>query len=75
MSEEKFCWTGALPKDCDLCHKPLQEVFIDGVLKTGKTFPKWAIMCRSCHERFGSGLGRGKGQIYDLRSKQLVKSY
>lgn len=48
-------------KKCDICHKDLPIVYIDG--KT--VFGLWATMCPSCHKEGGIGFGLGKGQMFD----------
>lgn len=53
-------WLGVVPKVCDLCHRTLGTVFVDGKTKSGP----WGIMCPSCHKYHGYGLGVGKGQKY-----------
>lgn len=39
---------------------PIGDVFIDGATKMGP----WAIMTPASHEKYGRGLGLGKGQKY-----------
>lgn len=46
---------------CDVCGHPQAEY--DGKTKIGL----WAYMCEICFERFGVGLGIGKGQKLLLR--------
>jgi hypothetical protein len=47
------------PGNCDMCHSPVENVFIDGKTKLGGL---WANMCLNCHKEIGMGLGTGKGQ-------------
>ena len=61
---EKRVWYGIIPEKCDLCHKPINDTFIDGGTKMGP----WANMCSVCHIRAGRGLGIGKGQKYQKQS-------
>lgn len=61
---EKKVWSGTPPKECDICHRPIKDVFIDG--KT--PFGAWGFMCPGCHLQYGSGLGTGKGQKYRLKN-------
>jgi hypothetical protein len=55
-------WMGSWPANCDICNTPLnrRDVFIDGRTKHGP----WALMCSTCHVKFGTGLGTGNGQKY-----------
>ena len=65
----KLKWYGTLPKNCDLCKNKLEKVFIDGKTKFGP----WAIMCESCFEINGVGLGVGKGQKYSIPKGQKIE--
>lgn len=56
-------WHSVMPKNCDMCHKPITNKFIDGRTSLGP----WAIMCSMCHDRYGVGLGLGKGQEYLIK--------
>ena len=48
------------PETCDICHKSITNVFIDGATKYGP----WAIMCLNCFQEVGTTLGTGRGQEY-----------
>lgn len=61
-------WLSDVPPACQICNVPFHDVFIDG--KTA--FGPWAIMCSICHRDQGIGLGIGKGQKYDLKTKELL---
>lgn len=61
-------WMGSTPRTCDLCGQELKDKFIDG--RTSNR--QWGIMCVNCHEIQGCGLGTGKGQMYDLNTKEKV---
>lgn len=67
MSKKK--WMGSEPIRCDLCGQPFKKFFIDG--KT--TFGPWGLLCEDCHGNKGVGLGEGKGQKYDLKTKIKVE--
>jgi len=45
---------------CQLCGKTLENIVIDGKTVHGP----WGYMCPACHNKFGVGLGTGKGQRY-----------
>ena len=64
-------YIGSTPKYCDICDDEFgvetTDRFVDGKTKSGP----WALMCETCHEDFGVGLGVGCGQLYDLYT--LVK--
>lgn len=53
-------WAGSTPSECDLCHVPIKDTFVDGKTTVGP----WGIMCPSCFATYGVGLGTGKGQKY-----------
>ena len=55
-------WTGSLPVKCEVGGEPIGKTFVDGKLRAGP----WAVMCAGCHEKFGLGLGAGRGQKYRL---------
>ena len=57
-------WLSDPPINCDLCEKPITNVFIDGLTVHGP----WAIMCPRCHIIHGKGLGLNKGQQYQLQA-------
>lgn len=60
--EAKY-WDGN-PKQCDVCHKPLGDSFVDGAT----TFGPWGIMDSKCFGKFGVGLGIGRGQRYEKQT-------
>lgn len=57
-------WAGSVGC-CDMCHTGLKTAgeFVDGRTRMGP----WAMLCTSCHEKYGVGLGAGKGQLYELQ--------
>ena len=63
-------WFGEV-KDCELCHKPFGEYFIDGKTVMGP----WGLMCETCHFLFGCGLGQGRGQKYLVKTKEGVAGF
>jgi hypothetical protein len=58
MSERITYWNA--PKECDICHRPLQKVFYDCKTVSGP----WANLCHQCFKWHGVGLGLGRGQKY-----------
>jgi hypothetical protein len=67
---QKKEWIGSAPKACDLCKKVIDNEFIDGVISSVMC---WAIMCRKCHAEEGSGIGQGRGQVYQKEGNRFVK--
>lgn len=61
-------WMGMVPANCDLCHVPLSDKFVDGATRFGP----WAIMCPGCHRDQALGLGTGRGQMYDLQTLEKI---
>lgn len=55
-------WVGEAPKRCDFNLEDLEPIgeFIDGATVQGP----WAIMCPTCHKRWGRGAGTGRGQRF-----------
>jgi len=62
-------WHGSKPEKCDLCQFKFKQVFIDGKTIHGP----WGLLCSSCHETYGVGLGTGRGQKYDLKSLEKLE--
>ena len=60
-------WIGVIPKRCDLCGANLVGTFVDGKTITGH----WVVMCDPCFTIHGTGLGRGRGQLYNTRGEKL----
>ncbi len=61
-------WRGSKPETCDLCHKPFEAVFIDGKTKQGP----WGLLCAMCHYKHGVGLGEGRGQMYNTKTREKI---
>ena len=55
---------------CDCCSTKLadQPYFVDGRTVHGP----WALLCPHCHVLHGVGLGLGKGQKYDSKTKEQI---
>lgn len=72
MGPMKKKWMGRPPGECQLCHLPLGDKFVDGRL----SFPSgpWAIMCVDCFKERGAGLGTGVGQKYEREGDEFVKT-
>lgn len=57
---------------CDICKQPIiGRHMIDGKLRGSFM---WGLMCASCHQSHGDGLGGGHGQLYShlLNGKWLL---
>lgn len=63
-------WMGSDPEACDICRHIITKCFIDGRTRMGP----WAMMCPSCFKSSGTGLGIGKGQKYELKGNEFVKT-
>jgi hypothetical protein len=61
-------WMGAKPEKCDLCKKPLRDIFIHGLT----IYARWSIMCRTCHRIYGISLRIGLGQKFDLNTLEKI---
>ena len=65
-------WLSPPPRQCDLCHSPITDVFVDGKTRSGP----WGALCPRCHRAHGLGLGTGRGQKYKLtRDNETGKVY
>jgi hypothetical protein len=53
-------WSGSKIDKCQICQRHISDAFVDG--KT--TYGPWAIMCMTCFDIKGIGLGTGSGQMY-----------
>lgn len=62
-------WVGETA--CQICGKEISSILVDGRIHSGQ----WAVMCFSCFQRAGVGLGVGKGQKYklDKEKKEFLK--
>ena len=61
MAKEKIpVYYAGAPETCDVCNKPLDKMMYDCLTRFGG----WANLCQSCFNRYGLGLGTGKGQRY-----------
>ena len=61
-------WLGTLD-GCQICGMEVGDTFVDGRTVHGP----WAIMCEVCHKTHGVGLGTGKGQKYDTKTKEKLE--
>ena len=61
-------WIGLLPFECDVCKCCLRDSFVDGKTVRGQ----WGILCTTCHDQLGIGLGTGRGQRYFLDTGDSV---
>lgn len=62
-------WLSDVPMTCQVCGEELKDQFVDGQTIWGP----WAIQCVSCFNAMDVGYGIGKGQLYDLKTKELIK--
>ena len=60
-------WMGSEPK-CDFCQRQPKRFFVDGATRQGP----WAMMCEGCFVLEGVGLGTGRGQKYDAKTREKV---
>ena len=56
----KPVWWAGDPVACDICTKPYKQVMYDARTSMGG----WGNLCQICFNRYGVGLGTGKGQRY-----------
>jgi len=63
---------------CDLCHQPVEKcdvVHLNGhrFYADAKTrFGSWAFLCARCWILQGRPLGTGRGQLYDVKTKEKL---
>ena len=62
-------WMGSKQTVDDFGDK-IENTFIDGKTKFGP----WGIMTPASFEKFGIGLGLGKGQKYELTNRKFLKT-
>ena len=67
----KHKWLSPLPKNCEICQKPFGKYFIDSATSMGP----WGLLCSDCHDKYGKGLGQGKGQKYLTKTKEGVDGF
>lgn len=67
-TDRKVYWMSPVPTACELTGRVSathDDIAKDGEFVDGKTkMGPWACMCIRCHDRYGVGLGMGKGQRY-----------
>jgi len=65
MTEKK--WLGKWPARCDICAADLQSTgtFFDARTKQGP----WGLLCPACFENEGVGIGPGRAQEYDSKTR------
>lgn len=68
---KKKKWIGTWPAECDICRFPLNKgsYFVDGKTVSGP----WALMCPKCFKFYGIGLGTGKGQKYNSKTREKME--
>lgn len=69
MLKKEVVWSSPAPQQCDLCKKPITNVFVDGRTQYGP----WACMCETCHGEQGGMLGTGLGQKFQLTEGRYQK--
>jgi hypothetical protein len=69
MEPERKSWNDEPPTECDVCHEPIEEAFVDGKTDGGP----WGTLCVPCHETHGEGLGPGLGQLYERDGEEFVE--
>jgi len=64
-------WMGSWPAECDICNQQLADelTFVDGKTIHGP----WALMCEGCHKLQGVGIGTGRGQRYDSKTREKIE--
>lgn len=62
-------WSMPVPQECDICGNAIGATFVDGKTRPGG---QWGIMCDRCHRLHGVGLGTGKGQKYDSKTREKI---
>lgn len=60
MSKREVYWFSEIPTECQVMKTPITNTFVDGKIAGSG----WALMHPKTHERFGVGLGMGRGQKY-----------
>ena len=63
-SQSRIYWRGNTPHRCEFCQRDFSGIFIDGKAENGW----WVMMDPTCHRKWGTGLGTGKGQRYEQQT-------
>jgi hypothetical protein len=62
-------WIGKLPERCDICRDRFKDgTFVDAATKSG-----WGCLCTDCHKERGFGIGVGRGQRYNVETREKVE--
>lgn len=59
---------GSMTCDFHGCDLSKYEFFVDGKTKMGP----WAVMCPKAFRTYGVGIGLGKGQKYDGKTREKI---
>jgi hypothetical protein len=59
-----------VPETCDLCQKPITEIFFDAKTTSGP----WANVCKECLTKHCRGIGLGTGQKFEKIGDKWVKT-
>jgi hypothetical protein len=62
-------WLSSVPENCEVCKRKLEGQFVDGRTVWGP----WAIQCTTCFNDAKFGYGIGKGQLYDLKTRECLQ--
>ena len=66
-------WLSEVPKNCQVCDHELKNQFVDGATGLPGSRGPWAIQCTKCFAETGLTYGIGKGQLYDLKTRECLK--
>ena len=69
MTLTKRYWHDDKPTECQVCHGKLIDTFWDALTIVGG----WGILCDVCHRKYGYGFGTGKGQQYNLATREKLQ--
>ncbi len=67
---EKKTWSGSTPEKCDICGTWFEKVFFDAKTRGGQ----WGLLCSTCCQEHGIGIGTGLGQKYSLETLEKLDS-
>ena len=60
-------WCGTKPVKCDLCNRRFNSTEDKHFYDFRNTINgSWGLGCKKCFQRYGVGLGIGRGQKYNL---------
>lgn len=67
----KIKWLGTVSSKCDFCNNDMKDEKFFYDFKSN--FGPWGLGCEKCFKLHGCGLGTGKGQKFNMVTREKVE--